>query len=366
VKVRPWWNRTPVQSKKWRITAKLKGDIYLLLEAEKIPVETKVQRMLSHRICDLGLKIEGSWLETAVHELYRELDQAGLIFHPQAYLSDEWGCPQEVPIIGIPFYLADAELSQMEGRCTGIAAENPAEIQALLRHECGHAYNYAYRLHETRGWQKHFGHYSKPYRENYSTRPFSARFVRHIPAWYGQKHPDEDFAETFAVWLTQGSHWQEVYAGAPALAKLQYVDRILRQIDHEPPAVTTGLLDRPVEKLSMTLDSWYASCRASYERVMTLHNIINEDLKRLLPARKGQPAYDFLQYHKAEICRYINFWTGIDREAVSSLLNEIIRRLAMLKLKIPDGQRESSLITLTAFLTTLAMNHQLKGKFIEE
>jgi hypothetical protein len=338
-----------------------------LPEVERLtPHELKVQGRLSQRICDLGLKIEGSRLEVAIDDLYRELDQAGLAFHPETYLSDEWGCPQGMPVIGIPFYLADEELSQMEGQCTGIAAENQTEIQALLRHECGHAYNYAYRLYESRGWQKYFGKYSKPYREIYSTRPFSARFVRHLPAWYGQKHPDEDFSETFAVWLNPGARWQETYADAPALAKLQYVDLILRRTAHEPPVVNTGQLDRPMDELSMTLESWYTACRTSYRKVTILHNIINEDLKRLLPEIMGKPAQDFLQFHKSEIARDVNHWTGIDREMLSSLLNEIENRLVALNLKVSEGQAERTLISLTAFVTALAMNYQFKGKFIEE
>ena len=74
-----------------------------------------------------------------------------------------------------------------------------------LRHECGHAVNYAFRLYERADWRELFGAFSRPYRERYRADPFSRDYVRHILGWYAQKHPDEDFAETFAVWLTPGS-----------------------------------------------------------------------------------------------------------------------------------------------------------------
>ena len=45
----------------------------------------------------------------------------------------------------------------------------------------------------------------------------------HLEQWYAQSHPDEDFAETFAVWLAPDSHWRERYAGWPVLRKLEYV-----------------------------------------------------------------------------------------------------------------------------------------------
>ena len=49
------------------------------------------------------------------------------------------------------------------------------------------------------------------------------KFVRHMAGWYAQKHPDEDFAETFAVWLTPRSNWRKRYRGWAALEKLRKI-----------------------------------------------------------------------------------------------------------------------------------------------
>ena len=49
----------------------------------------------------------------------------------------------------------------------------------------------------------------------------ASRFV------YAQSHPDEDFAETFAVWLTPNSEWRQRYAGWRALGKLEYMDSLM-------------------------------------------------------------------------------------------------------------------------------------------
>ncbi len=129
-----------------------------------------------------------------------------------------------------PFYLADPKLSELEGELTGVEAENEAEAMMYLRHEAGHAFNYAYRLYDKLSWRRLFGRFSKPYHNKYQPHPFSVRFVHHIPGWYAQKHPDEDFAETFAVWLTPNSGWRERYAQTPALEKLLYVERVARQV----------------------------------------------------------------------------------------------------------------------------------------
>ena len=37
-------------------------------------------------------------------------------FAPACYLSDEWGCPSGIPVIGIPFYLADPDAPVDRGR----------------------------------------------------------------------------------------------------------------------------------------------------------------------------------------------------------------------------------------------------------
>jgi hypothetical protein len=117
--------------------------------------------LLSTKICDLPLQIQGTWLETLIDRLYRELDEAGISFKPRTYLSGEWGCPQNVPMIGIPFYLADPKLRELEGQMTGVEAETEAEVMMYLRHESGHTFNYAYRLYNKASWQRVFGKYSQ-------------------------------------------------------------------------------------------------------------------------------------------------------------------------------------------------------------
>src|SRR6185295_3672959 len=94
----------------------------------------------------------------------------------------------------------------------------------IMRHETGHAIENAYNLRRRPTRQSLFGPTSNPYPEYYSPKPYSKSFVIHLEGWYAQSHPDEDFAETFAVWLTPGSGWAERYAGWPALRKLEYLD----------------------------------------------------------------------------------------------------------------------------------------------
>jgi hypothetical protein len=322
-------------------------------------------RLLSSRICDLSLEIPGTHLEELVSRLYTELGQSGLSFRPKTYLSDEWGCPQGVPVIGIPFYLAKPELHKLECEISGVDAENDAEVMMFLRHEAGHAFNYAYRLYEKVLWKRIFGKFDQSYHESYTTRPFSADFVRHVPGWYGQKHPDEDFAETFAVWLTPCSNWQKSYCGTPAIKKLRYVDRVARSYGGKKPLVSELRLDKPVRELTMTLDTWYEERLIYSKNGVKLPRIIDLDLTRLFTDKDGKTAKGILKSKRGEIIRQVNNWTGLDRYILSALFDELVGRSGILGLKIATGKVNRQLTNFSTFLTTLAMNYQTSRHFVE-
>src|SRR6187402_1850435 len=162
-------------------------------------------------IRDLKLTIEGSRLEPVLREFEQELLTAGITaLQPRYHLSTDWGVAFGSITIGIPFYLANPELTELHGQEVGhIEGFDQADVLRYLRHEMGHVINYAYQLFEREDWVKLFGSITQPYVEDYRPQPFSQNFVWHLPGWYAQKHPDEDWAETFAVWMTPGGHWQD-------------------------------------------------------------------------------------------------------------------------------------------------------------
>ena len=196
-------------------------------------------------------------MERFVQQLYRELEtqKAAQVPSRLAYLSDEWGCPSGEPVIGIPFYLARPGLALLEKERNDL--EDSREIMMYLRHEAGHAFNYAYRLHRTPQWKELFGSFRRPYHDNYRPVPFSKDFVRHMAGWYAQKHPDEDFAETFAVWLTPRSGWRKKYRGWGAMAKLRYMDRIAKELGNIDPLRRRGHPDITVDEMESTVAEFY-------------------------------------------------------------------------------------------------------------
>jgi len=315
--------------------------------------------LLGRRISSLGLSIHGSRVERLVDALYAELEAKSIAFRPPVYLSDQWGCPDGTPLIGVPFYLVDERLERIEAEMSA-AVEDDAEAMRYMRHECGHAFNYAFELYEQPEWRTTFGLFSRPYRERYRADPFSREYVRHILGWYAQKHPDEDFAETFAVWLTPHFDWRREYAGWPALRKLEYVDGVMAQIGPLSPLVPPPTSDDlPVEAMHYTVAEHYAG---SDERVpIEDERQFDEDVRRIFAAHtyapEGEAADRFIERHHREIVSRISYWTSEAPSVVRSLVDHLARRARELNARV-SGLEASTLIELTAFGTAVVMNHR--------
>jgi hypothetical protein len=333
--------------------------------------EGERRTLMARKISDFGLSIAGSRVEKMVEQLYAELAAKKLAFRPPVYLSDQWGCPDGTPLIGVPFYLADPRLAQIEDDLA-LGVESDDDAMRYLRHEAGHAFNYAYRLYDRADWRKTFGPYSRPYRDRYRADPFSHDFVRHILGWYAQKHPDEDFAESFAVWLTPNSEWREAYADWPALKKLEYVDRVMRKIGNRlPPPVEPSDADLPVSAMKYTVEEHY---RDSEDTIpIRDKRVFDGDLKNLFASATesptGQPAAEFITSHRREIVGRISYWTGESGYVVRQFMDFLRERVEQLGLRV-RGLEASTLIELTAFGTAVIMNYRhtnvIDGSEVEE
>lgn len=321
--------------------------------------------LLNKPVRQLGLKIEASPLERPVQQLYRELESKGLVkFRPACYLTDEWGCPSGEPVIGIPFYLAHPDLSRLEKETNDLEDEH--EIMMYLRHEAGHAFNYAYRLHRTPEWKHLFGPFRRPYREHYRPVPFSKDFVRHLDGWYAQKHPDEDFAETFAVWLTPRSGWRQRYRGWGAMAKLRYMDRTAKGLGNTTPLRRHGETDITVDEIETTVADFYRRVGGSAPIVdlaldTDLRDIFDVSRRR----KKATRAAEFLRQHRKAIVDKITYWSGVQRPLIKHLMEHIEKRAEALGLFADAERGLEHLANVTAYATALAMSYMARGKFVE-
>jgi len=331
--------------------------------SDPAPSRPASEELLAKPIRELGLKLEHSPVERFVQQLYRELERKKLNkFRPAVYLTDEWGCPSGEPVIGIPFYLAHPDLAQLEKEVNDL--EDSREIMMYLRHEAGHAFNYAYKLYNAPEWKQLFGSFRRPYRDNYRPVPFSRDYVRHMAGWYAQKHPDEDFAETFAVWLTPGSNWRQRYKGWGALAKLRYMERIARELSEVDPIRRRGRTDITVDEMESTVADFY---RQSTEDIPLVDLAHDTDLRDIFNVPKRQkngarPASDFLREHRKTITDKIAYWTGMQRPLIKRLLESIERRAAELALRADSRRAAEHLAEISVYAAALAMNYTSKEK----
>lgn len=325
-------------------------------------------------IRQLGLTITGTFLEPLLAEFERELESAGLRrLKPRFYLSNEWGVPFGTISIAIPFYLAHAELTSLHAQRSGfVEGVTRWDILRYLRHEMGHVVNYGYRLYEQEEWLQLFGRMDEPYQEEYRPEPFSRRFVQHLPGWYAQKHPDEDWAETFAVWLTPQRDWRTEYADWPvALSKLDYCAQTIGRLGDVEPAVTATELDEDVTKMEISLEQFYATQDAEPQEFR--HHLdaalrtIFEDYGR--PEDRSStaerlPASTIVREAERQVMAEVYRWTGHFPERTQKLLRQMRRRADALKQVYPADRREQVIIALTALATALAVNRVQRGEYL--
>ncbi|MEZ4411554.1 MAG: hypothetical protein R2910_01045 [Gemmatimonadales bacterium] len=332
------------------------------------PTTFRESTLWSMPIRDLGLTIEGTRLEPVVDEFRRELEVLGLRrVSPRFYLSTEWGVPFETVAIAIPFYLAHEELEEMHAERAGhVEGQDREEILRYLRHEMGHVVNYAYRLYDRPEWEKLFGSMSEPYEDDYRPIPFSKKHVRHLPGWYAQKHPDEDWAETFAVFITPGSDWRAEYAGRPvALAKLEYCQRTLASLLDREPVVVDDELDEDVGEIEYSLAKFY---RDLLPRESRLGLNLDMMLKSIFPDRGAmlQPraASQLLRRLEPDLLDNVFRWTGHFPDRTRVLVDHLAARAQSLNLSYHESQEPAITVALTTLVTSLAMNYVHSGGYL--
>jgi Putative zinc-binding metallo-peptidase len=313
----------------------------------------------SRRLRDLGLTIAGTPLEAVLREFQQELAARGVVkVQPHFYLSTEWGVPFDTISIAIPFYLARIDLTDFHAERGGfVEGGSRADVLRYLRHEMGHVVNYAYRLYERPEWKGRFGDIDTPYEEEYRPHPFSRRYVNHLPGYYAQKHPDEDWAETFAVWMTPGLNWRDRYAGWPALAKLEYCDQVMADLRGREPLVTAEDPDEDVGGLDLTLDEFYRAyaldrADAPADLDDALQTIFDGTSGSLAP----QSAATLIRRLERIVAADVYRWTGWFPERVRHVLDDLAVRAEQRGLTYAEDREAAATVALTAFVTALAMS----------
>ncbi len=322
------------------------------------------ESLLDLRLSDLPLTLAGTVMEARVAQLKAELTSRGLDFPIHFYLAEEWFTPDGHASMAVPFYLAHPRLEKLEqAQMLAVEGGEHEWCMRILRHEAGHVVDNAYKLRLRRQRRELFGKSSLPYPEFYTPKPYSKSFVLHLDPWYAQSHPDEDFAETFALWLTPGANWEQRYAGWPAIKKLEYMDRLMRSLAGKPALVAAGDEVDPLRRQRQTLRQHYRRKRRHYG--VDHPAFYDRDLRRLFsdaPEHADRPtAVQFIQRHRRAVRRMVAEWTGIYQYTIDKVLEDMMARSRELKLRmaLPEDQARQE---FTVLLTVQVMNYLHSGR----
>jgi hypothetical protein len=269
-----------------------------------------------------------------------------------------------VPGVAIPFYLAHPRLMKLErSQMLEVEGGTPDWCLKILRHEAGHAFDNAYELRRRRRRVRLFGSPSTPYPDFYLPRPYSKSFVLHLDSWYAQSHPDEDFAETFAVWLNPDGDWRRRYADWKALAKLEYMDRLMREVAGLKPVVRSRRRVEPLDRLRTTLRRYYAKRREHYG--VEYPRFYDRDLRRLFssdPAyRKNPTAARVILQIRRDVRRLVAEWTGSYQYTIDRVIEDMIARARELQLRLRYPLDRTKL-DFTILVTVQTMNYLHSGR----
>ncbi len=320
-------------------------------------------QLLDVRLCDLPLSLKGTDVERCIARVAAELDARGLA-SPHYWLSDEWFSPDGVPGVAVPFYLAHPRLARLElAQMLEVEGGDEASCLKILRHEAGHAIDNAYRLRRRPTRRRLFGRPTLPYPEYYTPKPYSKSFVQHLDHGYAQSHPDEDFAETFAVWLDPGSHWATRYAGWPALRKLEYMHRTMRALAGTPPPLSSKRHVDPLPRLRKTLREHYRKKREHYG--LDAQAFYESDLLNLFsaaPEYSHRPsAVRFLRRVRKQARSTVASFTDCYQYTIDQLIEKIIERCRALNLRLTDTE-DATTNDFLVFLTVQTMNYLQSGR----
>jgi len=320
--------------------------------------------ILDLRLCDLGVRIEDSFVEPLISRIVGDLADRDLKLKPHFWLSDEWQSPDGVPGVGVPFYLAHNRLMTIErDQMLEVEGGTRSECLKLIRHEVGHTIQTGFSLHRRKRFRELFGRTSAPYPTSYRPNPASRDFVQHLDGWYAQAHPAEDFAETFAVWMGSRPGWRRQYAGWGALEKLEYVDALMEEISGIRPLVSNRRKPYAVAKLRKTLRRHYQEKRDHYGAGWSSSH--DADLLRVFSPVAGpgprRGAAAFLRKHRSALRDLVADSTGTHPLTVDYTLKELLGRCDELELFV-RGPGPVARDRLLALLTARTVHLLYRGR----
>lgn len=335
--------------------------------------------LLTRPISELGLTMDTSpLLKAAVDVARADMERMKIKkLKPFFYLSTGYGTIAGTTNICLGFYDANDRLRDLNKlyRGWGYTYE---EVIATIRHEIGHAFSYGYKLYRLPEFREVFnvkGHYFNTYPETnryiWRANPWSRDFVNPSGDHYAQKHPDDDFAETFMVWLTPRLNWRKKWRNYPgALQKLEYVDKVVNEHRNLEPLIDNIPSEyEGLAEYKMTLAKFFKASLTPYRKKST--GFVDPDLKRIFRTRPRVPkaerdyihADNFLRKNQLVIVNRASQWVGVNTIVVKDLIVKCRQRADDLDLWVKKDEQEKKLVEFTTYISTRCAYYEVWGSY---
>ena len=304
---------------------------------------------LSKKVKNLKWQYQGSRVEKAVAQVQAELDQQKIDFKIRCWASDDWYTPDGQVGFAFPFYLLDPKLSSIATAMdVNVEGRTQTELVKLIRHEVGHTLDNAFCLRKKAGRKKLFGAQIK-YPLSYSPKYQRSAYVDHLGDGYAESHPDEDFAETFSVWLGQCDIWKTKYQSrSQAYAKLKQVDQWMTDLKNQKPINNRVKAEDLASKDGRSLKEVFLK-RASNE-IKYARKIFSEFTQELDPSQ-CESLHRWLRKNKKRCIHQVATYTGHSIDQVS----RISRCFESEALHIKGKKQRLSLLDQEQFLDHLTL-----------
>ncbi len=157
--------------------------------------------------------------------------------------------------------------------------------------------------------------------------------------------------------------WATRYAGWPAQRKLEYMDRLMRELASVRPRVTSKRQVDPLPRLKKTLGEHYRKKREHYG--LDHPDFYESDLRNLFSDApeyaKHLSAARFVRRIRKEVRGTVASFTDSYQYTIDQLLEKIIERCRELNLRLTDTE-DATKIDFMVFLTVQTMNYLHSGR----
>src|SRR5690606_17106040 len=147
------------------------------------------------------------------------------------------------------------------------------------------------------------------------------------------------------------------------LKKLEYMDRLMKELVGVPPMVNTKDQVDPIRRLRKTLREHYQQKRERYG--LNYPNFYDRDLRRLFsgdPDQTSLPsAANFIRKFRKEVRRKVAEWTGEYQYTIDQVLQDMIVHCQERGLRLAVSEEQAK-VDFTILLTVQTMNYLHGGR----